>query len=350
VFSIGLCNITISSCFIFLSQQKKWDDIVFFLKVWFLWRVSSKVRHSKRVEIFHWLVRLFATHCTHWESNFLFTRWTFAFYRYIGPRSKSRSFPRSIFSFLMNLSSLPVKFVTNVCVCVCVCVGSTRRSHVWFVVVRSWRSMRLGDFSTWCWLHFRTRHLRTIQSHERSHTDRSSSSTRDGGLYVFSFSSSIVYWYVFFFVVVVVVKTGIQLVSWSKRSNNIQCSKLLLPLWKSGGHYGNWRKHEVHLVRLVFSQNTSHSHTHTHTHIHTHYLAYRVSFLWQCVDLRLALLFTVYFVICLCLHSLQFDPAPRRGEPHVTRRTPDYFLWGVPRAWNGFNKFLLYKERKKTHK
>jgi serine/threonine-protein phosphatase 2A catalytic subunit len=25
-------------------------------------------------------------------------------------------------------------------------------------------------------------------------------------------------------------------------------------------------------------------------------------------------------------NSLQFDPAPRRGEPHVTRRTPDYFL------------------------
>lgn len=24
--------------------------------------------------------------------------------------------------------------------------------------------------------------------------------------------------------------------------------------------------------------------------------------------------------------SLQFDPAPRRGEPHVVRRTPDYFL------------------------
>ncbi|OTF75535.1 hypothetical protein BLA29_012848 [Euroglyphus maynei] len=23
---------------------------------------------------------------------------------------------------------------------------------------------------------------------------------------------------------------------------------------------------------------------------------------------------------------LQFDPAPKRGEPHVTRRTPDYFL------------------------
>lgn len=25
--------------------------------------------------------------------------------------------------------------------------------------------------------------------------------------------------------------------------------------------------------------------------------------------------------------SLQFEPAPRRGEPDVTRRTPDYFLW-----------------------
>lgn len=24
--------------------------------------------------------------------------------------------------------------------------------------------------------------------------------------------------------------------------------------------------------------------------------------------------------------GLQFDPAPRRGEPEVTRRTPDYFL------------------------
>lgn len=24
---------------------------------------------------------------------------------------------------------------------------------------------------------------------------------------------------------------------------------------------------------------------------------------------------------------LTFDPAPRRGESHITRRTPDYFLW-----------------------
>lgn len=34
-----------------------------------------------------------------------------------------------------------------------------------------------------------------------------------------------------------------------------------------------------------------------------------------------------YFLIAWILSfSLQFDPAPRRGEPHVTRRTPDYFL------------------------
>jgi len=28
----------------------------------------------------------------------------------------------------------------------------------------------------------------------------------------------------------------------------------------------------------------------------------------------------------LATDIIQFDPAPRRGEPHVTRRTPDYFL------------------------
>lgn len=29
----------------------------------------------------------------------------------------------------------------------------------------------------------------------------------------------------------------------------------------------------------------------------------------------------------LCMFLFQFEPAPRRGEPDVTRRTPDYFLW-----------------------
>lgn len=37
--------------------------------------------------------------------------------------------------------------------------------------------------------------------------------------------------------------------------------------------------------------------------------------------------------------SLQFDPAPRRGEPHVTRRTPDYFLWmSKPRPCQSLRK------------
>jgi len=35
------------------------------------------------------------------------------------------------------------------------------------------------------------------------------------------------------------------------------------------------------------------------------------------------------FSVCFSLRisgALQFEPAPRRGEPDVTRRTPDYFL------------------------
>lgn len=30
--------------------------------------------------------------------------------------------------------------------------------------------------------------------------------------------------------------------------------------------------------------------------------------------------------VLLTVHSLQFDPCPRAGEPMVSRRTPDYFL------------------------
>ena len=31
-------------------------------------------------------------------------------------------------------------------------------------------------------------------------------------------------------------------------------------------------------------------------------------------------------IIVMKYTFLQFDPAPRRGKPEVTRRTPDYFL------------------------
>ena len=33
-----------------------------------------------------------------------------------------------------------------------------------------------------------------------------------------------------------------------------------------------------------------------------------------------------YDTCIFTLYSLQFDPAPRRGEPLVTRRIPDYFM------------------------
>lgn len=42
-------------------------------------------------------------------------------------------------------------------------------------------------------------------------------------------------------------------------------------------------------------------------------------------ELRMQYL-ALFLLFFFSLYSLQFDPAPRRGEPHVTRRTPDYFL------------------------
>jgi hypothetical protein len=61
------------------------------------------------------------------------------------------------------------------------------------------------------------------------------------------------------------------------------------------------------------------------------------AFLWRHPDVFLPRL--PYDVVCcknFCLAFTsfvfllsQFDPAPRRGEPDVTRRTPDYFLWVV---------------------
>ena len=37
-----------------------------------------------------------------------------------------------------------------------------------------------------------------------------------------------------------------------------------------------------------------------------------------------------------CNRSLQFDPAPRAGEPLVSRRVPDYFLVAFPYFASGF--------------
>ena len=84
-----------------------------------------------------------------------------------------------------------------------------------------------------------------------------------------------------------------------KCGNNILGSQLLLPLRKPSSHNGTRRCIEVLLVSLVIFQFESESKDSIRQ-----FQYYKFSFFF----------------------SLQFDPAPRRGEPHVTRRTPDYFL------------------------
>ena len=49
--------------------------------------------------------------------------------------------------------------------------------------------------------------------------------------------------------------------------------------------------------------------------------------LLPCASACFKLLVTVEHACCCCfVCSLQFEYAPRRGEPHITRRTPDYYL------------------------
>ena len=50
---------------------------------------------------------------------------------------------------------------------------------------------------------------------------------------------------------------------------------------------------------------------------------------WLCFCFLLLLSGFKHTLWCLMSSDLilQFEPAPRRGEPDVTRRTPDYFLW-----------------------
>lgn len=48
---------------------------------------------------------------------------------------------------------------------------------------------------------------------------------------------------------------GVQLVPWSERSNNFQCSKLLLPLWQPGCNYGTWWYSKILLVSIFKNEN-----------------------------------------------------------------------------------------------
>ena len=54
----------------------------------------------------------------------------------------------------------------------------------------------------------------------------------------------------------------------------------------------------------------------------------RIYVCWLCF-FTLVIWLQAYFVVSyeFWFVILQFEPAPRRGEPDVTRRTPDYFLW-----------------------
>ena len=38
---------------------------------------------------------------------------------------------------------------------------------------------------------------------------------------------------------------------------------------------------------------------------------------------------------------MQFDPSPRRGEPNLAKKTPDYFLWANQRVSNLINQWTL---------
>lgn len=44
------------------------------------------------------------------------------------------------------------------------------------------------------------------------------------------------------------VPAGLQLGPWQERGDHLQCSKLLLPLWKPGGHHGTGRHSEIFFV------------------------------------------------------------------------------------------------------
>ena len=71
--------------------------------------------------------------------------------------------------------------------------------------------------------------------------------------------------------------------------DDFQRPELLLPLWEPSRNHGNRRKINIQFVRRSF-----------------------VLCCARGVDIG--------------IRSLQFDPAPRAGEPLVSRRVPDYFL------------------------
>lgn len=82
--------------------------------------------------------------------------------------------------------------------------GSSRRTHVWSPVVRSWWQMWLGHITKRCRLHLWSRHIWAVQPNKWSDFGVSSASAGHGGL---------------------------QLVPWPKCCHHLQRTQLLLQMW-----------------------------------------------------------------------------------------------------------------------
>lgn len=96
--------------------------------------------------------------------------------------------------------------------------GTSRRTHVWFALVWSWRANRLGNFSLRSRLHIRNRHLWVIQL----------SQWLEAGC----LSSLACY-------------ERLQLVSWPACCHNFLSTKLLLQMWEWSWYHGSRREHEM---------------------------------------------------------------------------------------------------------
>lgn len=154
-------------------------------------------------------------------------------------------------------------------------LGSKWRSNVWsFVVWPGW-SLWVGYFTTWSWLHIRTRHSSTVQPHQWPLSDFKSSSTCHGGLRLVSG------WHI----------------TWPIMSF---CCTVSCPIFTM-----------IHCFYLKFQDKN----------VVTVFSA--PNYCYRCGNMAAILEVGENME----RNFIQFDPAPRQIEPDATRKTPDYFLW-----------------------
>jgi len=140
----------------------------------------------------------------------------------------------------------------------------------------------MGNISARCWLHLWSRYFRTIQSYKWALPHCSCSSVGHGGNFI-----------------------------------SAKPPYALRHVFPPQGY--NWC-HDQNVVTIFSAPN----------------YCYRCGNQAATMELNEAIMHMLYvlaptFIMCVAKlssprNSLQFDPAPRKGEPHVTRRTPDYFL------------------------